>query len=235
MVWNPCQSISSLFSRFCVVSIFITGGKVQECGIWPLPTSHVLRAQCSASWPIGPGAAPCSSGFVFRCRWSRRFFVPFWVLLPSPVFVSWSTAEAVWSPDQVAKWICLSVSYLWFYLFFNSWIKICTQDSSYAFIQTGSFRFLYFCLFCDKITIFLWGGGGEPHADADASACDMMREASVKIFCGKCDDIYYPRSSRHKSVLVVFECACRRRCRCRCGCQIRLEVRSGSKLSQAST
>lgn len=29
---------------------------------------------------------------------------------------------------------------------------------------------------------------------------DNVREASVKIFCGKCNDIYYPRSSRHKSV-----------------------------------
>ena len=33
---------------------------------------------------------------------------------------------------------------------------------------------------------------------------DVMREASVKIFCGKCDDIYYPRSSRHKSMFLTF-------------------------------
>jgi casein kinase II subunit beta len=33
---------------------------------------------------------------------------------------------------------------------------------------------------------------------------DVMREASVKIFCPKCNDIYYPRSSRHKSLDGAF-------------------------------
>jgi len=33
---------------------------------------------------------------------------------------------------------------------------------------------------------------------------DILREASVKIFCARCQDIYYPRSSRHKSLDGAF-------------------------------
>jgi casein kinase II subunit beta len=42
------------------------------------------------------------------------------------------------------------------------------------------------------------------HSVLPVGQSDMMREASVKIFCGKCDDIYYPRSSRHKSLDGAF-------------------------------
>lgn len=33
---------------------------------------------------------------------------------------------------------------------------------------------------------------------------DVVRESSVKVFCPKCEDIYYPRSSRHKSLDGAF-------------------------------
>eukprot|EP01012_Entosiphon_sulcatum_P040144 TRINITY_DN53792_c0_g1_i1.p1 TRINITY_DN53792_c0_g1~~TRINITY_DN53792_c0_g1_i1.p1 ORF type:complete len:278 (+),score=46.61 TRINITY_DN53792_c0_g1_i1:34-834(+) len=33
---------------------------------------------------------------------------------------------------------------------------------------------------------------------------DIMREASVKVYCPKCNDIYYPRSSRHKNLDGAF-------------------------------
>eukprot|EP00756_Hemistasia_phaeocysticola_P013456 Hpha_TRINITY_DN15282_c4_g18::TRINITY_DN15282_c4_g18_i1::g.66737::m.66737/K03115/CSNK2B; casein kinase II subunit beta len=33
---------------------------------------------------------------------------------------------------------------------------------------------------------------------------DVMREASVKVYCPQCQDIYYPRSSRHKSLDGAF-------------------------------
>ncbi|EPY39954.1 casein kinase II subunit beta [Angomonas deanei] len=33
---------------------------------------------------------------------------------------------------------------------------------------------------------------------------DVVRESSVKLFCPKCEDIYYPRSSRHKSLDGAF-------------------------------
>lgn len=33
---------------------------------------------------------------------------------------------------------------------------------------------------------------------------DIVRESSVKVFCPKCEDIYYPRSSHHKSLDGAF-------------------------------
>eukprot|EP00760_Papus_ankaliazontas_P005268 PhM_4_TR12477/c0_g1_i1/m.22639/K03115/CSNK2B; casein kinase II subunit beta len=33
---------------------------------------------------------------------------------------------------------------------------------------------------------------------------DVLRESSVKLFCPRCEDIYYPRSSRHKSLDGAF-------------------------------
>eukprot|EP00754_Rhynchopus_humris_P012851 Rhum_TRINITY_DN14308_c12_g1::Rhum_TRINITY_DN14308_c12_g1_i1::g.80844::m.80844/K03115/CSNK2B; casein kinase II subunit beta len=33
---------------------------------------------------------------------------------------------------------------------------------------------------------------------------DQLREASVKVFCPKCEDIYYPRSGKHKSLDGAF-------------------------------
>jgi casein kinase II subunit beta len=33
---------------------------------------------------------------------------------------------------------------------------------------------------------------------------DVVRESSVKVFCPKCEDIYYPRSSRHKALDGAF-------------------------------
>jgi casein kinase II subunit beta len=33
---------------------------------------------------------------------------------------------------------------------------------------------------------------------------DVVRESSIKVFCPKCEDIYYPRSSRHKSLDGAF-------------------------------
>eukprot|EP01006_Ploeotia_vitrea_P041195 TRINITY_DN66494_c4_g1_i1.p1 TRINITY_DN66494_c4_g1~~TRINITY_DN66494_c4_g1_i1.p1 ORF type:complete len:165 (+),score=6.01 TRINITY_DN66494_c4_g1_i1:109-603(+) len=33
---------------------------------------------------------------------------------------------------------------------------------------------------------------------------DILREASVKIYCGQCSDIYFPRSSRHKNLDGAF-------------------------------
>eukprot|EP00996_Jenningsia_fusiforme_P001019 NODE_1929_length_1354_cov_21.462835_g1748_i0.p1 GENE.NODE_1929_length_1354_cov_21.462835_g1748_i0~~NODE_1929_length_1354_cov_21.462835_g1748_i0.p1 ORF type:complete len:254 (-),score=38.41 NODE_1929_length_1354_cov_21.462835_g1748_i0:502-1263(-) len=33
---------------------------------------------------------------------------------------------------------------------------------------------------------------------------DIMRESSVKIFCPKCDEIYFPRSSKHKGLDGAF-------------------------------
>lgn len=33
---------------------------------------------------------------------------------------------------------------------------------------------------------------------------DIVRESSVKLFCPKCSDIFYPRSSRHKSLDGAF-------------------------------
>ncbi|KAJ9448740.1 putative casein kinase II subunit beta-4 [Diplonema papillatum] len=33
---------------------------------------------------------------------------------------------------------------------------------------------------------------------------DILREASVKVFCPKCEDIYYPRSGKHKSLDGAF-------------------------------
>eukprot|EP01065_Artemidia_motanka_P018959 TRINITY_DN2235_c1_g1_i2.p1 TRINITY_DN2235_c1_g1~~TRINITY_DN2235_c1_g1_i2.p1 ORF type:complete len:259 (+),score=44.26 TRINITY_DN2235_c1_g1_i2:172-948(+) len=33
---------------------------------------------------------------------------------------------------------------------------------------------------------------------------DLMREASVKVYCPQCQDLYYPRSSRHKSLDGAF-------------------------------
>lgn len=33
---------------------------------------------------------------------------------------------------------------------------------------------------------------------------DVVRESSVKLFCPKCEDIYYPRSSRHKTLDGAF-------------------------------
>eukprot|EP01064_Diplonema_japonicum_P039585 TRINITY_DN996_c0_g1_i2.p1 TRINITY_DN996_c0_g1~~TRINITY_DN996_c0_g1_i2.p1 ORF type:complete len:263 (+),score=41.25 TRINITY_DN996_c0_g1_i2:147-935(+) len=33
---------------------------------------------------------------------------------------------------------------------------------------------------------------------------DILREASVKVFCPKCEDIYFPRSAKHKSLDGAF-------------------------------
>jgi len=33
---------------------------------------------------------------------------------------------------------------------------------------------------------------------------DLLRESSVKLFCPRCEDCYYPRSSRHKSLDGAF-------------------------------
>ena len=33
---------------------------------------------------------------------------------------------------------------------------------------------------------------------------DVVRESSVKVFCPKCEDLYFPRSSRHKSLDGAF-------------------------------
>lgn len=33
---------------------------------------------------------------------------------------------------------------------------------------------------------------------------DVVRESSVKVFCPKCEDVYYPRSSRHKALDGAF-------------------------------
>lgn len=44
--------------------------------------------------------------------------------------------------------------------------------------------------------------GGQPVLPVGQS--DVVRESSVKVFCPKCHDIYYPRSSRHKSLDGAF-------------------------------
>lgn len=48
------------------------------------------------------------------------------------------------------------------------------------------------CVFC----------GGQPLLPVGQS--DVIRESSVKLFCPKCQDIFYPRSSRHKSLDGAF-------------------------------
>lgn len=44
--------------------------------------------------------------------------------------------------------------------------------------------------------------GGQPVLPVGQS--DVIRESSVKVFCPKCEDIFYPRSSRHKSLDGAF-------------------------------
>lgn len=206
------------------------------------------RRKSTRTWHLAAAHESCAPGTVF-CQLANRsgsctvfqwFRVPLH-MVPS-VFCSFMGSPPISSFRLMKYWswsglkscsggkvICLSVSYLWFYLFFSirEWKYTDRILHMHSFKQGVSEFFGFFAFFCDKITIFLWGGGWNPHADA--SACDMMREASVKIFCGKCDDIYYPRSSRHKSVLVDFECPCRRRSRCRCGCQSRARSPFGVK------
>lgn len=42
------------------------------------------------------------------------------------------------------------------------------------------------------------------HAALPVGQSDVPREANVKVYCGKCNDIYYPRSSRHKNLDGAF-------------------------------
>eukprot|EP01012_Entosiphon_sulcatum_P034280 TRINITY_DN43456_c0_g1_i1.p1 TRINITY_DN43456_c0_g1~~TRINITY_DN43456_c0_g1_i1.p1 ORF type:complete len:294 (-),score=25.13 TRINITY_DN43456_c0_g1_i1:14-826(-) len=42
------------------------------------------------------------------------------------------------------------------------------------------------------------------HAALPVGQSDIPREANVKIYCSKCNDIYYPRSSRHKNLDGAF-------------------------------
>lgn len=44
--------------------------------------------------------------------------------------------------------------------------------------------------------------GGQPVLPVGQS--DVVRESSVKLFCPKCEDIYYPRSNRHKTLDGAF-------------------------------
>lgn len=44
--------------------------------------------------------------------------------------------------------------------------------------------------------------GGQPVLPVGQS--DIVRESSVKVFCPKCNDIFYPRSSRHKQLDGAF-------------------------------
>ncbi|EPY31840.1 casein kinase II subunit beta [Strigomonas culicis] len=44
--------------------------------------------------------------------------------------------------------------------------------------------------------------GGQPVLPVGQS--DVVRESSVKLFCPKCEDIFYPRSTRHKSLDGAF-------------------------------
>eukprot|EP00759_Apiculatamorpha_spiralis_P027460 PhF_6_TR30209/c0_g1_i1/m.44400/K03115/CSNK2B; casein kinase II subunit beta len=44
--------------------------------------------------------------------------------------------------------------------------------------------------------------GGQPALPVGQS--DVLRESSVKLFCPRCEDCYYPRSSRHKSLDGAF-------------------------------
>jgi casein kinase II subunit beta len=44
--------------------------------------------------------------------------------------------------------------------------------------------------------------GGQPVLPVGQS--DVVRESSVKVFCPKCNDIFYPRSSRHRNLDGAF-------------------------------